>query len=139
MEVKQVIVIRRDLKMRRGKEIAQGAHSAMMFFVTRLRKYQIFNSNIFLLPFRFLKFFLSFSEAERKWIKASFSKITLQVDTEEELLEIKKECDTAGIVCHVVCDNGQTEFHGVPTNTCLCIRPDYSTRIDPITGKLKLY
>ena len=27
-DVKQVIVIRRDLKMRRGKEIAQGAHAS---------------------------------------------------------------------------------------------------------------
>jgi len=35
--IKQVIVIRRDLKMRRGKEIAQGAHASMMFLSEAVR------------------------------------------------------------------------------------------------------
>jgi PTH2 family peptidyl-tRNA hydrolase len=35
-EVKQVIVIRRDLRMRRGKEIAQGAHASMAWLTRRL-------------------------------------------------------------------------------------------------------
>ncbi|MGZ3423232.1 MAG: peptidyl-tRNA hydrolase, partial [Polyangiales bacterium] len=34
--VKQVIVVRRDLKMRRGKEIAQGSHASMAFLTERL-------------------------------------------------------------------------------------------------------
>ena len=33
---KQVIVIRRDLKMRRGKEIAQGAHASMLWLADRV-------------------------------------------------------------------------------------------------------
>ncbi|NJO65883.1 MAG: hypothetical protein HC836_49780, partial [Richelia sp. RM2_1_2] len=35
-------------------------------------------------------------------------------------------------------DRGNTEFHGKYTETCLVIGPDYSNRIDEITGKLKL-
>ncbi len=34
--MKQVIVIRRDLKMRRGKEIAQGAHASMAWLSRRV-------------------------------------------------------------------------------------------------------
>jgi PTH2 family peptidyl-tRNA hydrolase len=37
-DIKQVIVIRKDLKMRRGKEIAQGAHAAMAWLTNRLRQ-----------------------------------------------------------------------------------------------------
>jgi len=33
---KQVIVIRRDLKMRRGKEIAQGAHASTAWLAERV-------------------------------------------------------------------------------------------------------
>ena len=33
---KQVIVIRRDLRMRRGKEIAQGAHASMAWLAERV-------------------------------------------------------------------------------------------------------
>lgn len=36
MSVKQVIVIRKDLKMRRGKECAQAAHAAMSWLVERM-------------------------------------------------------------------------------------------------------
>jgi peptidyl-tRNA hydrolase len=35
--VKQVIVIRRDLKMRRGKECAQVAHASMKVFFDRMQ------------------------------------------------------------------------------------------------------
>ena len=36
--IKQVILIRKDLKMRRGKEIAQGSHASMEFLVSRIRQ-----------------------------------------------------------------------------------------------------
>lgn len=35
--MKQVIVIRRDLRMRRGKEIAQDAHASIAWLTSRLR------------------------------------------------------------------------------------------------------
>ena len=34
--IKQVILIRKDLTMRRGKEIAQGSHASMAFLVEQL-------------------------------------------------------------------------------------------------------
>jgi PTH2 family peptidyl-tRNA hydrolase len=38
MTTKQVIVIRKDLKMRRGKEIAQGSHASMAFLTRRINQ-----------------------------------------------------------------------------------------------------
>jgi peptidyl-tRNA hydrolase, PTH2 family len=38
MGPKPVIVMRRDPGMRRGKEIAQGAHSSMIWLVRRIRE-----------------------------------------------------------------------------------------------------
>jgi peptidyl-tRNA hydrolase len=40
MQTKQVIVIQRGLKMRRGKEISQGCHAAMSFLTKRGSIYQ---------------------------------------------------------------------------------------------------
>ena len=36
--LKQVILIRKDLKMRRGKEVAQGSHASMAFMTEKIRE-----------------------------------------------------------------------------------------------------
>lgn len=132
MNTKQVIVIRRDLKCRRGKEIAQGSHASMAF-ITR----QFQNRNWFLALFGLFR--LKFTKAMWEWFLNSFAKVCVQVDTEEELLEIDRLAREAGLECHLITDSGRTEFNGVPTRTCLAIGPDYSDKIDKITGHLKLY
>jgi PTH2 family peptidyl-tRNA hydrolase len=128
--IKQVIVIRKDLKMRRGKEIAQGAHASMAFLTNRLGRTiqanQIFYEGVF-------------SNAEASWIKGSFAKICVRVESEEELLAIHRKAKDAGLVSELIQDSGATEFHGIPTYTCLAIGPDESERIDKVTGSLRLY
>lgn len=130
-KVKQVIVIRRDLKMRRGKEIAQGAHAAMMWLSFNMQHYGTAtspsNSRILFTP------------AERAWMTGAFRKITCQVQTEAEIRALKERADAAGIKAFIVTDNGDTEFSGVPTITAIAIGPDWSDRVDKITGNLELY
>jgi PTH2 family peptidyl-tRNA hydrolase len=122
--IKQVIVIRKDLKMRRGKEIAQGAHASIAFLTRKLQnKY----SELYL------------TQQEWDWINGIFTKVCLKVNSEEELLEVERKAKEAGLECHLVTDAGLTEFNGVPTKTCLAIGPDESERIDLITGDLELY
>ncbi len=129
MTTKQVIVIRRDLKMRRGKEIAQGSHASMAFLTRRIqRSLETFNT-----PYP------PMNEAEREWIMNSFRKITCQVNSLEELEEVAANAAAHGLETHVITDNGHTEFGGVPTVTCLAIGPDYAEKIDPVTKELKLY
>ena len=121
MEPKQVIVIRRDLGMRRGKEIAQGAHASMIWLSRRIREPGY-----------------GFTQAERTWLEGSFTKVCVRVESEEELLGIVRAAEGAGVMAHLCVDAGRTEFHGVPTPTCCAIGPDFADRIDPITGHLKL-
>lgn len=125
MSVKQVIVIRRDLKMRRGKEIAQGAHAAMMWLSERLRRFLYHNPHL--------------SKEEMEWMAGTFTKVTLQVDSEEALLDVFNRARDKGLTAYLVTDSGKTEFDGVPTKTCCAIGPHEAEKIDEITKELKLY
>jgi PTH2 family peptidyl-tRNA hydrolase len=128
--VKQVIVIRRDLRMRRGKEIAQGAHASTAWLRQRVLAV--------LTPAGTVDR-VALSEAERTWLERSNRKVTVKVGSEEQLLAVYEQALRAGLVTHLITDGGLTEFGGVPTRTCLGIGPDYDDRIDPVTGDLELY
>lgn len=134
MNTKQVIVIRKDLKMRRGKEIAQGAHAAMAWLSTRMSPTNFLNN-----VSGEMEYSLWLSEPERNWIDGDFTKITCRVDSEEELLDIYQKACEAQLEVNLIEDKGLTEFGGIPTKTCLAIGPDKAKNIDPITKHLKLY
>ena len=130
-KVKQVIVVRykylnekgQQFSLRTGKIAAQAAHAAMSFLT---RKIQNSTGKVKL------------SKAEEEWVEGSFAKVCVRVDSEEQLLEIYQKAKDAMLEVHLITDSGLTEFHGVPTKTCLAIGPDYSSNIDPITGSLQL-
>lgn len=126
MNTKQVIVVRKDLKMRRGKEIAQGAHASMAFVT---RKLTGAGSSLT----------AEFTQAEIDWLNSSFRKITCKVDSEEALIAVYEKALSAGVVAKLITDSGATEFHGVATHTCVAIGPDYEDAIDAVTGDLELY
>ena len=125
MSIKQVIVVRTDLNMRRGKEAAQCSHASCSFLVGIIK--QLLAGNEYAL-----------SDAEQSWIYGSFAKIVVSVGSLEELQNIHKNALQAGLVSRMIVDSGRTEFHGIETPTYLAIGPDISERIDPITGHLKL-
>lgn len=123
--IKQVIVMRHDLKMRRGKQIAQGAHASMSFLSRRLQEQKLISLN-------------DFSEVEQIWLHGAFAKVCCRVNSEEELMAIHDQAIEADLEVHLIIDSGKTEFHGQPTRTCLAIGPDDAERIDAITGSLQL-
>jgi peptidyl-tRNA hydrolase, PTH2 family len=127
---KQVIVIRRDLRMRRGKEIAQGAHAATAWLAGRLLQGMSPNGTAD---------HVALSPAERSWLETSVRKVTVKVNSEAELMAVYQKALAAGLVVHLVTDRGLTEFGGVPTRTCLAVGPDYDDLVDPVTGDLELY
>jgi len=113
--------------MRRGKECAQSSHASMAFLTKCLKTSSTSFCSIIL------------KKPEIEWLRSSFAKVTLQVNSEEELLEIHEKAKAAGLTSHLVTDAGRTEFNGQPTHTACAIGPDYCDKIDKITGELKLY
>jgi PTH2 family peptidyl-tRNA hydrolase len=134
-EPKQVIVMRRDLGMRRGKEMAQAAHASMKVILDLMTDLQMIGWSY---DHMIKKLMIKRDDPLAIWLDGGFRKIVVRANSEEELLDIKRQADEAGIRTALITDAGATEFHGVPTNTCLAIGPDYPNKIDPITGHLKL-
>lgn len=128
MDTKQVIVIRKDLKMRLGKAVAQGAHASMAAILDQ-GGLKHPNSH---------KLVIDMTPEVEEWIMGRFTKICVGVDSKEELLELYTKAAEDGIICSLITDQGLTEFHGVPTLTAVAIGPDETEKIDKITGHLKL-
>lgn len=131
-QTKQVIVMRvkypdakgNTFSLRRGKEIAQASHASLSFLTRRLDE----KGNLV----------LPLSGPQIEWLNSSYAKVTVKVTSEEELMEIHDKAKEAGLEVHLITDSGRTEFHGVPTKTCLAIGPDYVSKVDKITGHLSL-
>jgi PTH2 family peptidyl-tRNA hydrolase len=118
---KQVIVMRKDLNMRKGKMVGQGSHAVEMV-IEAIQECS--NDN--------------FKGALAAWKKADRTKIVVSVNSEEELMAIFEEARDKGIPVSLVTDYGITEFKGIRTKTCLAIGPWYEDYIDTITGDLPL-
>ena len=73
-----------------------------------------------------------------EWVFGEFTKISLYVNNETELLDLYNILQFNKIDCVLITDAGHTEFGGVPTNTCIGIGPISSEIIDKFTGNLKL-
>ena len=136
---KQVIVVRRDLKMRKGKIAAQAGHACVEATFMALAKENRLND------VRVEDEWVTLADTGREttplseWFSRGVAKICVYVDSEEALLEVARQGREAGFSVALIQDAGHTEFHGEPTYTCLAFEPLYPEQIDPITGALPLY
>lgn len=136
---KQIIIIRKDLNMSRGKQVAQACHASIKVFFDKMKyEYERCDNDINSQVFR-----TYFTKEMLKWLtwkegQEGFTKIVLGCDSEEELLKIKRLADEAMLPNAIILDNGVTEFHGVKTYTCIAIGPAEAEEIDKITGGYKL-
>lgn len=133
---KQIIVMRKDLNMRRGKQIAQGAHASMKVLLDIMERGEGFLAPDWKIKHMILN--IDSDSALDRWINGKFTKICVSVDSEQELLELYNKAKEMNIPCALITDAGLTEFNGIPTNTCIAIGPDFPEKIDPITSHLKL-
>ncbi|HEY4366630.1 MAG TPA: aminoacyl-tRNA hydrolase [Steroidobacteraceae bacterium] len=125
MEHKQTIALRKDLNMRKGKMIAQGAHASMRPILQLGRQ----DGDNFVIPL---------DERLAPWLLGRFKKICVGVNSEAELLALHEKAKSLGLISALIQDAGLTEFGGVPTYTAVAVGPDREDRVDEVTGSLPL-
>jgi PTH2 family peptidyl-tRNA hydrolase len=124
---KQVIVMRKDLGMRKGKMIAQGAHASLKVLLDAGAPDP--GGAAFTIPL---------GPALSAWLGGRFTKVCVSVDSEAALDAIVARAQAVGVPCALIVDAGHTEFHGVPTKTCCAVGPAWADAVDEITGDLPL-
>jgi PTH2 family peptidyl-tRNA hydrolase len=110
---KQVIVVRSDLKLSRGKLAVQVAHASLAAFLKTNKK------------------------ESKTWIDQGAKKIVLKVSNLPNLLALELKAKAAGLPTALIRDAGLTELKP-GTITALGIGPGSEKKINKITGQLKL-
>lgn len=113
--IKQVIVVRADLAMGKGKIAAQVGHACVLG-AENVRK--------------------SHPDWFEKWW-AGQEKIVLKVNSETELEQVKRDAIEMGLPLAEVTDAGHTQI-APGTFTCISIGPAPEDLVDKITRELKL-
>ncbi len=113
-ELKQVILVRDDLKMSKGKAAAQVAHASVDAVLSANKK------------------------LVSKWRESGMKKITLKVNSVEELFKYYNLAIENDLVSSIITDAGKTQI-APGTKTCVAIGPGPEIKIDKITGDLKIY
>jgi len=112
MPLKQVILVRRDLKLPKGKLAVQCSHASTDCALK------------------------SKKDIVDEWKSLGMKKVVLKVEDLKELLKYKKQADELGLVNSLIKDAGHTVVEP-GTITCLGIGPDEEEKIDKVSGKLK--
>jgi len=112
-EIKQVIVVRSDLRMSRGKLAAQVAHASLEAYKKA--------------SFKMIS----------EWSLQGSKKVILKAKNLRHLLSIERSCRKLKLPCALIRDAGKTELKE-GTVTCLGIGPAESSKIDKVTGSLPL-
>lgn len=113
MAYKQIIIVREDLKLPKGKLAVQSSHASVDATLKSDKK------------------------IVQLWNKEGAKKVVLKVEDEGELLKYKQLAEDNGLKTALIKDAGRTVLEP-STTTCLGIGPDLEENIDKITGKLKM-
>ncbi len=110
---KQVILVRVDVKLSKGKLAAQVAHASVAAVLS------------------------SDEKTVSAWDKQGMKKVVLKVRDKTELFKFQQLAKDANLVAEVITDAGRTEI-APGTVTCLGIGPAEEEVIDELTGELSM-
>jgi PTH2 family peptidyl-tRNA hydrolase len=113
MVYKQAIVVRKDLKLGKGKLAAQVAHASLGAMKGANRG------------------------VVEKWERGGAKKVVLKVESIRKLKALNKKAKSCRLASFLVSDAGHTQLKR-GTITCLGIGPDEEKKIDKVTKELRL-
>ncbi len=116
LDVKQIIVVRTDLKMGKGKIAAQSSHASVLATLHAQRDNRIWYD---------------------AWFTSGMKKIVVKVSSEEELSHVYQLGAKAKLPRAYINDAGHTQLEP-GTSTAAALGPAPASIIDPITSKYKL-
>jgi PTH2 family peptidyl-tRNA hydrolase len=114
--LKQVIIVRADLEMGKGKAAAQVGHAVLSSYIACLKAHR---------------------EVAEEWMQTGQKKIVLKVDTEADLIKFYEAFKFKKMPCALINDAGLTQLPP-GTSTALGVGPWKSDEIDILTRGLKL-
>ena len=115
-QFKQVIAVRRDVEMGKGKVAVQVAHAAVSAAEESRKR---------------------FTDWWEAWLREGQCKVAVRVDSEEELLQLERRSRELRLPFALIRDRGLTQIEP-GTATCLGIGPAPSSVVDTLTGNLSL-
>lgn len=148
---KQVIVLRTDLNMRKGKMCAQAAHASLKAILDcawpadqihatgdspRIAEKTTYVDAPGWLSGDYRC--VPNTTDIRPWVDGLYAKVVVGVGSEAELLAIHEKAKAAKLITSLILDHGFTEFKGVKTYTCVAVGPGKIEEVDKITGDLNL-
>lgn len=114
--IRQVLIIRNDLKMGKGKIAAQASHASVLATLEAMKH----NKNWY-----------------DRWFRAGMAKIVVKVNSEEELNMVFQRGSKGKLPRSLINDAGHTQLEP-GTATAVALGPAPQVLIDPITKDLKL-
>ncbi|KAJ4959273.1 hypothetical protein NE237_026384 [Protea cynaroides] len=112
-ELKMVLVVRQDLKMKAGKVASQCAHAATGIYAELVQRQR---------------------SLLRQWEQCGQAKIVVTCKNQQEMNKLKEAAESIGLVTFVLADAGRTQVLA-GSNTVLAIG---TALVDSVTGKLSL-
>ena len=119
-EYKQVIAVRTDIRMSKGKTAVQAAHAAVeaVLLIVDMGKRE-------------------WMEWLREWRRQGQKKVAVRVANEAELVKVYNEARALGLPASLIADAGLTELPP-GTRTAVAVGPAPSQLVDRVTGRLRL-
>jgi PTH2 family peptidyl-tRNA hydrolase len=122
--IKQVIVVRKDLKLRKSKLASLAAHAAMQFILDNNESDRPDELQVKL------------SQQEVQWIKGTFDKDVLGIDSHDALSDMVLKAELNGVNVYSIFDKSKKPDEG-PQLVCAAFGPDEEDQLAQIIGSLK--